>query len=431
MEILEAVDETVKRYDTWHPKRAIPFQLRNRAFGKVQRNTFKPPFIHIGALLIVCIVIGGLLAACSGNGNSPALSSGIGSQTSTPIPTTSTPAVVGIQPCPNSVNSRTYWGDIVGTQSDVSYVEQVRCASLMGNSSLQALVTVRYYGSGQVLDVYVYNNISDPSPTQIFKLLGLYKGNASISRYGTLMTAEVDQNSSINQGQSNASYTQDLFREFQWSPQVGTMVQVAFPAIFPDLTRYQAEAAQSQVDHGQQLWRLSAIQTAQTLAARLLKWGPRSPATLVSGGNSADQQAVVMVKRTNPAGEITVALSRLEGNMRNGIWEATSVTSPNMSITSPMSRDILSSPTTVTGLSNAPNVTSGTTETLMVLDHLYTTIGQSNVKAANGSEPTTWQTSVSYTSTFKTGNQEGLLALYARNAQGNITGAVMVKEILS
>ncbi len=305
--------------------------------------------------------------------------------------------------------------------------EQVSCASLMGNSSLQALVMVRYYGSGQVLDVYIYNNISDPSPTQIFKLLGLYKGNARISRYNTLMTAEVDQHSSINRGKSNASYTQDLFREFQWSPQVGTMVQVAFPAIFPDLTRYQAEAAQAQVDAGQQSWRLSATSTAQALAARLLKWNPQSPATLVSGGASADAQAVVSVKSSTASAEITVALSRLEGDTQNGIWEAISVTSPNMSITSPTSRDILSSPTTVTGSGTATN---GTTGTLVVLDHLYNIIGQSRIKAASSSISTPFQSSITYTSTFKIGNQEGLLALYAYNTHGNIIGAVMVKEML-
>jgi hypothetical protein len=429
MQVLETAAETVMRYDTWHSKRARPLQLIKHALCKTQRNTFAAVCIRFGTLLIVCLVIGCLFVACSGNGSGPALSTGNSGQTPLSTTATSTPAVVGIQPCPNSVNSRTYWGDIIGTQSDVSFVEQVSCASLMGNSSLQALVTVRYYGSGQVLDVYVYNNISDPSPTQIFKLLGLYKGDARISRYNTLMTAEVDQNSSINRGKSNASYTQDLFREFQWSPQGGTMVQVAFPGIFPDLTRYQAETAQAQVDSGQQPWRLSAISTAQALAARLLKWNPQSPATLVSGGGNSDQQAVVRVNSSNAGGgEITVALSRLEGNTHNGIWEATSVTSPNMSITSPISRDILSSPIAASGSSIATN---GTTQTLMVLDHLYITIGQSSVKAASGSQSTPFQTSITYTSTFKTGNQEGLLALYAYNSQGNIIGAVIVKEMLS
>jgi hypothetical protein len=430
--VLEAVSETVMRYNTWHQKRVIAFPLSNQPSGKRQQNTSSTSSIHIGKLVIVCIAIGVLLAACSGQGNSSAHSSASATSNSshptTPVQTTSNPPTVTVQPCPNAVNGKAYWGDIIGTQSDVSYVEQVSCASLMGNNSLQALVTVRYYGSGQELDVYVYNNITDPSPTQIFKLLGLYKGDAKISRYGTLMTAEVDQHSSINRGKSNANYTQDLFREYQWSPEVGTMVQVTFPAIFPDLTRYQAEAAQTQVDHRQQSWRLSATQTAQALAARFLKWNPHSPATLVGGNGNNNLQAVVTVKSTQPGGGmITVKLSRLEGNAHNGIWEATSVTSPNMSITTPISRDILSSPTRVTGSVSATNSSTGT---LKILDHLYNAIGQSTINGANSQGSTTFQTSISYTSTFKTGDQEGVLALYAYNAQRNIIGAVMLKEML-
>src|SRR5258705_3473346 len=35
-----------------------------------------------------------------------------------------------------------------------------------------------------------------------------------------------------------------FFREFKWSGGANTFVQVTFPGIFPDLTRYQAEADQ-------------------------------------------------------------------------------------------------------------------------------------------------------------------------------------------
>jgi hypothetical protein len=420
------------RVNSWQSKRAISFKLSNQTSGKRQQSVSLALFIQIGTLIFVCIVVGGLLAACSGNANSTTLASTTatrtGSHAQTPSPTAASLRLVSIQPCPNAVNDKTYWGDIVGTQSDVSYVEQVECADMMGNNSLQALVTVRYYGSGQVLDVYVYNNIIDPNPTQVFKLLGLYQGDAKISRYGTLMTAEVDQAAKVNQRQSSSGYTQDIFREFQWSPQVETMVQVSFPAIFPDLTRYQAEAAQTQVDHGKQPWRLSATQTAQALAARFLKWNPHSQATLVSGGSSGNLQAVVNVKSAQGGGTITVMFSRLEGNTQNGIWEATSVTSPNLSITAPISRDILSSPAAIAGSIGAAY---SSTETAMIMNNLYSIIGQQNIKHGGSSGSTAFQASVSYNSTFKTGNQEGVLALFAFNAQGNIVGAVMIKEMLS
>src|SRR5712691_203011 len=277
--------------------------------------------LFIGANLALVLTL--ILSACNGAGstttaNSTATkSAGIGNSSTT---TTTGPAPqlkLGTRPCPEAVKDPSYWDPIVGTQANVSKVESVSCANLAGGSSLEALITVRYDGTGQVLDVYVYNNITDPSPTQIFKLQNLYKGNARISGYNTLLTAEVDQDSSVNKHvSSNSTLTQDLFREFKWSDGAGTLIPVTFPGIFPDLTRYQAETAQAQVNQGQQPWRLSAIQTAQALAANLLHCNPSAPATILTGAGNSDLNAALTVKSTNNTGSatITVTLSRLEGN---------------------------------------------------------------------------------------------------------------------
>jgi hypothetical protein len=300
---------------------------------------------------------------------------------------------------------------------------------LIGQPSLQALILVGYDGTGRIVDAYVYNNITKPSPTQLFKLQGLYKGDALISNYNTVITAEVDQASSLNKGQPNASLTPDLFREFKWSDGAGTLVPVAFPGIYPDLTRYQAETLQQQVNRGQQPWRLSATQTSQSLAANLLKWSASSPATIVSGGGLHDPNAVVSVKSTSAGGStITVTLSRLEGNTNGGIWEATSVTSPGMTITSPQDRDRLTSPITVTGKGSA---FEGIIGKVVILDHLYTDIGHANATGPTGNNAA-FTASVTYTSTFKTGSQEGLVALFSYSAANSaISGAVIVKEMLS
>ncbi len=348
-------------------------------------------------------------------------------------PTTTGPAPQvkpGTQPCPEAVKDPSYWDPIIATQVNVSKVESVSCANMVGNSSLQALISVRYYGTGQLLDVYVYNNITDPSPTQIFKLQNLYKGDVKVSAYNTLLTAEVDHNSSLNKHvSSNAALTQDLFREFQWSDGAGTLIPVAFPGIFPDLTRYQAETAQATVNQGHQPWRLSATQTAQTLAAQLLHWKPNAPTSILSGGGNSDLNAVVTVKSTNPgSGTITVVLSRLEGNSNGGIWEATSITSPDLSISVPQDRDLLTSPTTVKGTGNA---FEGRVGKVIVLDHLYTDIGHTEAMGTAGDGSTTFSTSVTYNSTFKSGIQEGVVALYSySNTDGSISGAAMVKEML-
>ena len=344
----------------------------------------------------------------------------------TPIPSVK----LGAQPCPASVSAPTHWDPIIPTKVNLSRVESVTCANLRGNASLQALVNERISGTGHFLNVYVYDNITSANPTQLFKLQGLEHGAAKISGYNTITTAEVDPNSSININQPNAGLTQDLFREFKWFNNAGKFVPVAFPGIFPDLTRYQAESDQRQVSQGHQPWKLDAAMTANALAVTMLKWSTSATTTIISGGGKNDLNAIVNVKSAKQVpGMIQVTMTRLEGNTNGGIWIATAVTSNGMSITAPISRDLLTSPTTVTGRGNA---FEGRIGPVTILDHNYTAIGHADANGAIGNGNTTFSTNVSYNSSFKSGVQEGIVALYSySNADGSIAGAVFVKVLLS
>ncbi len=392
--------------------------------------------IHIKRLCLTIGVLFGLLllAACGGNNGSGTNSSG--SPTTGTTSTTGTAAVtpspgigLGPQPCPDAVKAPTYWDSIIPTQPGVSKVENVTCGNLKGVPTLQALVTVRYDGTGQVLDVYVYDNLTGATPTQIFKLQGLAYGGARISLYNTVLTAEVDMASSVNNNKPDAGLTQDLFREFKWSDGAGTLVQIAFPGIFPDLTRYQAETDQAQVNQGQQPWKLSATQTAQALGASLLQWNANAPATLVSGGGAHDTQAVVSLKNTSPGGNgVTITMARLEGNANGGIWIVTDVESAGLSITQPQSASLIHGSTTITGTGSA---FEGVIGKVTILDHLYTNIGQATVHGATGNGSTTFSTNVTSQPTFNGGAEEGLVVLTSENnASGGAAGAVIVKVLI-
>ena len=381
-------------------------------------------------LVCLCCLLLGCLTACGGTstpvaGTGTYTTSSGGAATIDATPTT--PPHLGTQSCPAVVSEPSHWDPIINTESGVNAVTSVICANLTSNDSLQALVVSVYAGPGQSADVYVFDNITSPSPNQIFKLHNLYKGSAKISAYNTLLTAEVDQGSSLNTGQSNANYQQDLFREFAWSAGAGTLVPVSFPGIYPNLTRYEAENDQQLVDQGK-MPLLSATQVASNLATKLLNWSAN--ATLVSGGNAHDKDAVVTVKSTGAgASTLKVTMSRLEGNTNNGIWEVTAVTTDGLSITSPQNRDLLNGTTTVTGTGNA---FEGGIGKIKVLDHLYTSIGTADAKGVRGNGNTTFSTSISYNASFKGGAQEGLLVLYSySNADGTVVGAVMLKELLN
>jgi immunoglobulin-like protein involved in spore germination len=397
---------------------------------------------HSKSLIIATFfvfIVSFTLAACGGSSNSgnsstpttQATTSG-GSSGGNTTATASPGIGLGSRPCPDAVKAAAHWDAIIPTQNGVTQVETVTCGNLVGNPTLQALVKVRYQGTGQILDVYVYSDITNPSPSQLFKLQNLYKGDAKISVYNTVLTAEVDQNSSINAGKANADLTQDLFREFKWSDGAGTLIPVSFPGMYPDLTRYQAENDQAQVNQGKDPWKLNAVQVANHMAAdaHLLNWPGNAPTTVVSGGGSSDSDAVVTVKNPTPVGNtIKVSLQRLEGNTNGGIWEVVSVTAVGMSITTPQSRDILTSPVKVTGTGNA---FEGVIGSIDILDHLYTPIGHANVRGATGNGNTTFSTNVTYNPTFKGGKQEGIVVLYAANNAGSsIAAAVMIKDLLS
>jgi hypothetical protein len=265
-------------------------------------------------------------------------------------------------------------------------------------------------------------------------LQDIIHGDAKISGYNTVLTREIDQNSSLNKGQPGAALTPDLFREFKWSDGAGTLVQTVFPGFYPDLTRYQAEADQEAVNKGTAPWKLDAAQTARSFAISILKMKATSSVTIVSGGGTHDVNAVVNVTLPSDGGStpypVKITLSRLEGNTNGGIWVVIAVESKNMAITSPRSHERLDSPVTVTGSGIA---FEGQIGVVRVLDHLYKDIGHAFAMSQNtnsGFGPGTFSTPVTYDSSFHGGSQEGILALYHQGGAETDFGVVMVKVLV-
>ena len=396
----------------------------------MQANSFLTKRLVIGTSLVLLFLIPAV-AACgsvSGDTHTP------GTPAVT-VRTSSTQSVTprissGVQPCPGETADPAYWMRIIGTNIDNEHVESVSCANIVGTSSLQALVTERRSDADHSLDVYLFNNINATSPAQIFHIFGLVKGQAKISGYNTILTAQADELSTLNSGKPVSAMTADLYREFKWSASANTLVQTVFPGIFPDLTRYQAEADQASVNQGHQPWKLSATMVAGSLASSLLTWSASSSTTLLSGGGAHDVSAVVRVRSAEiVSGAINVTLSRLEGNTHGGIWEVISVTADAMSFTSPASHVVLSNPSSVKGTGNA---FEGLIGQVMVLDHLYNTIGKTSAIGVVGNGPTSFSTNLRYQSTFPARIQEGILVLYAHsNANGSIAAAVMEKILVS
>jgi Immunoglobulin-like domain of bacterial spore germination len=374
-----------------------------------------------GCLLVLLVF---MLTACSFFGGSPAPSSS--TEQLTP---TSSGILLGEQPCPAAVQDPAHWDAIVGLGADQT-VERVSCGNLVGLSTLQAVVAVRHTGSDHILDVFIYSHLASSEPSQLFALRGLLHGDVKISGYNTVLTAQSDPRSSLNKELSSAEFEQDLFREFKWSDSALTFVQVTFSGIFPDMTRFQAEREQVQVNNGQgfQQWRLSVVKSAQNFANAFLNWSPAVPVTVLSGGGAQDYKAVVQVHDTAPGGGmVRISFSRLEGNNNGGLWEATAIETDGLSITSPQSGQSLTSPILVKGANTA---FAGKALTIKVLDHAHADIGHATVAAPGNNGATSFSSSVPYASSFQGGGQEGIVAVYAYNANGSIAAVAMVKVLL-
>ena len=383
-------------------------------------------------LLFFVLLLVSSLVACSNVSVSGDSSKSIVSDSLVGVPLAASPSSQQVQSCPAPVGNPAYWNRIVGTQPGITKVEDVSCATIVGNSSLQALVTVRHTGTHALLDAYVYTAITASSPTRLFSLQGLYDGEAKLSHYNTVISAEVNQKSASPLGSRP-----NLFREFKWADAAGTLVPTTFPGFYPDMSRYQAENDQAWVQAGHDGWKNDAISVAKGVAKEFLHWSNSAQVTLISGGSVHDVSAILTVKSADAgAGTIQVTLSRLEGNTVH-IWEAVTVTSTQIAINAIENQN--HSPATVTGTGNA---FEGEIGSLVMLDSTYNNIGQTNVMASNN--PSNGRVSfsavIAFDASFRgakwqqlsgTGPQEGLVILYAtNNAGGPPATAVIVKQLL-
>ena len=106
----------------------------------------------------------------------------------------------------------------------------------------------------------------------------------------------------------------------------------------------------------------------------------------------------------------------------------TDVAADGMALTSPQNVQQLTSPVQVTGSNSA---FAGMPTTITIFDHDRSGIGQAAVTQAIGAEKSTFSASVPYVSSFQSGTQEGIVALYVYTGSHVIAGAVLVKVLLS
>ena len=340
--------------------------------------------------------------------------------------------------CPDAVKDPTYWKQFL---PNTVIPQRVDCANLLGNPTLQTVVIGQEIGgSTRFLSYYVFDNIFSAQPKLLFKVEHLlqdtkgWQGDFTISAYSSIMTTEVDRDSSINKGKAYADMTNDLFREYQWSSKDGTFVQVAFPGLYPDLTRYQAEADQAWVVNlGKDPWKNDPKQVSLKFVGTYINWKYPLTATVTSGGGSHDVDATVKVQQEVPGipqgskPSLTVTLSRLGGNTHN-MWVVIALDKGSALLTSVQPRSLVASPVKLEGKGFTYEQDLGEA---YILDHTYTKVGHAHLTSTPNKNDVPYSVLVSYDTSFKAGPQEGIVEVQQSNPLG--TGpvpVVMVKVLL-
>lgn len=375
---------------------------------------------------ILLIVLEGCAKAPAKKGDGANLTPGITTATAyTPTPTPKPPVItLQVVGCPASLTLN--WDALVGTQANVNKVQKVICGSLKGAGSFEALVSVRYYTPDAKLDYYVYDNLLG-TPSSSFNMHGLLAGDAQISPVGSLMTAEIGPEDTIK-GKP------DVFKEYRWNG--ATFAQVLFPGIYPDMTYYQAEQDQAQVNaelaagNKQDAWKNGFFGPAENLARHIFHWTTIDVKTVRFRSSTATY--IVAIYNLGPGGGGFIAtMFHLDVSEAN-IFEIAQITSIDGTalIATPTTGLHLSHPVNVSGSSVANGNVLGK---LVLYNDTFTEVGTSgDIRSTVTSGYTSFAKSFDY-HLNSLGVQEAVLVFYMTN-QNNTTlsnQVIMVKILLA
>ncbi len=385
----------------------------------------------VGAVAFLFSMFMLLLSACSNPFQAPAQTGGndpvpVVTPTAAVSPTKSGSSNVAINfqivGCPSTLGA-IKWDSLVGTKAGVNKVQKVACGTFE-NGALAALVNVRYYSSDAKLDVYVYDNLFG-TPNRRFVLQGLLGGNTEISPTGTILTAENPTNDPLGPS---------VFKEYQWDG--STFTQMLFPGIFPDVTHYQAEQDQANVNAqlaqttatptaNNSVWQNSAFSVVSKMAQDIFHWSPNVIKNTVVTYNTPSSIFVIQTTNYGPGGGGFIASLFHLDNVATNIFEVKQVTSIDGSTLLASPANDLTQPLNSPVKVSASYRSSGTLVGRVALySDTYVIVGDTGSIRGSTTGYATFTPSVSFHLNGK-GLQEGVLIFYVSN-QNNIDASNQV-----
>lgn len=219
------------------------------------------------------------------------------------------------------------------------------------------------------LDVYVYGcTMQQQTPTLalLFKRQGLIQGTVSMSQADTLLVSYTDSSFSPQNTIMQQTQQTSIYQEYIWHN--GNFVQTSFPALYPVLSRGEAETLQQQANSGQSFLWQDPLSTAEQMTRDLLQWSGHNTNNKVLDNNGTI--AHVQLFQQSPAITLNVTLSRLIQHNNMGLWFVTNAQTQGLTLQLPRPTNPISSPVTLAGTTTLSDGTLTTT----LFDHALSQI---------------------------------------------------------
>lgn len=282
-----------------------------------------------------------------------------------------------------------------------------------------------------LLDAYVYTCSQQGQTSQstllpVFQLHDLIQGTASITQAHSLSIGQLDTTLPTDTNLLMQPGQQTMYREYRW--QNGAFIQVPFPALFPVLSRAEAQQLQAQANAGTILPWSDPLKTAASLAQNLLHWSADS--THIHLIHQSAGEAELTLTEEKPSCELDVTLQRLIQTGEHGLWFVTSAFSPGLTLPHNNLDMATSSPLTLSGtLDQAGTPARQSTPTALLFDHTLTHLAVLNTEAIT-IQPNGGFTGTLHFTNDLPGQPSLLLLAFTTSRSGQQTTSLLLTNVL-
>lgn len=301
----------------------------------------------------------------------------------------------------NELVRTTDYTQVVHLQPASQQMEAVQFVNQLTNGQPATLVQVMNTDPQSKLDVYIYGctmQKQNPKLDTLFAQHGLIQGTTSISQANTLITGELDTKLPAQDSLLGQPLPQTIYREYAW--QNGSFVQVAFPSLYPVVSRGEAEQLQQQANAGQPMLWSDPLTTTEQMAKDILRWPETNSQDKVLSNDGISAQVLLISQQSHL--EVTVTLARLVQHNNTGLWFVTGAKTAGLTLSQPQT-PFVTSPIIISG-------TGGLKDgqlTATVFDHTLTPIATVDNKELNVDASSSYAGALSYANIVP--NQQGLL----------------------